>query len=168
MVIQQISAAGWKHAFSGIISDEILDAQIKRKLSNEQIEGLAQRIKSDGRVYIVAINASGKIVGFAAGGTQEWKENIPEDEKKQWQLNALYLDTSVIGDGKTARALVTEFAQRVASAGSNKFIGETLSGSRACKLYGLIGGEKIRESSSENLGNVKETRFEFNVNRFLK
>ena len=77
------------------------------------------------------------------------------------------MDEKVIGDIKFALNLVKEFSKRVKQDGADKFTTGTLTGSRVCKLYELLGGKKIKEFINEKRDNVSETEFEFDVNRFL-
>ena len=52
-------------------------------------------------------------------------------------------------------------------AGATTFTTGTLTGSRVCRLYELLGGKKIKEYINEKRDNVSETVFEFNLNRFI-
>jgi len=162
--VARIQAAGWEHAFRGIFSDDYLNNQIKRKL--ESAEWRAEMYRKGVGINIVAIDKSSKVIGHADGSKQDWQDDIPETEKV-WQLYALYIDPDYIGLGAVALPLVKEFAKRVATAGFDTFIAETVSESRAQKLYEKMGGRKVGEFASESYENLQETRFEFDVKRFL-
>ena len=115
-------------------------------------------IRDKNSVNIVATDQDDNVVG-SIGGTK--------DENGNWALIALYVDEKVIGDIKFALNLVKEFSKRVKQDGADKFITGTITGSRVCKLYELLGGKKIKEFINEKRDNVSETEFEFDVKRFL-
>ena len=156
--IQQIIAVGYRRSFAELHSEEYLENKIQEYLSPARIEKMANVIRDKNSINIVAENADGKVVGSVGG---------MKDENGKYQLIALYVDESVIGDIKFALKLVREFSQRVKQHGANKFTTGTLTGSRVCKLYELLGGKKIKEFINEKRDNVSETEFEFDVNRFI-
>lgn len=157
--IQRISAAGYKRSFAHLHSAEYLELKIQEYLSPTRIEKMANIIRDKNSITIVAENATGEVVGSVCG---------KKDENNNWQLIALYLDENVIGDIKFALTLVKEFSQRIKKLGATKFTTGTLSGSRVCKLYELLGGKKIKEYQNEKRESVWETDFEFDLDRFLK
>lgn len=156
--IQQIIAVGYRRSFAELHTKEYLENKIQEYLSPARIEKMANVIRDKNSINIVAENADGKVVGSVGG---------MKDENGKYQLIALYVDESVIGDIKFALKLVREFSQRVKQNGANKFTTGTLTGSRVCKLYELLGGKKIKEFINEKRDNVSETEFEFDVNRFI-
>lgn len=156
--IQQIIAIGYKRSFAKLHINEYLESKIQEYLSSAKIEKLANVIRDKNSINIVTENADGKIVGFVGG---------IRDKNNDWQLIALYVDESVIGDIKFALSLVKEFSQRVKNNGANKFTTGTLTGSRVYKLYELLGGKKIREFINKKRDSVSETEFEFNVDKFI-
>ena len=156
--IQRIGAMGYKHSFAHLHSPEYLEQKIQEYLSPARIEKMANTIRDKNSTTIVAENADNTVMGFLSGN---------KDKNNHWHLIALYVDESVIGDIKFALSLVKEFSQRVKSSGADKFTTGTLTGSRVCKLYELLGGKKIKEYINEKRDNVSETEFEFDVNRFI-
>lgn len=156
--IQRIIAVGYRRSFAKLHTPEYLENKIKEYLSEARIEKMANIIRDKNSINIVAENADGKVVGSVGG---------MKDENNNWQLIALYVDEQVIGDIKFALTLVKEFSQRVKNHGANKFTTGTLTGSRVCKLYELLGGKKIKEFINEKRDSVSETEFEFDVDRFL-
>ena len=156
--IQQIIAVGYRRSFAELHTKEYLENKIQEYLSPARIEKMANVIRDKNSINIVAENADGELVGSVGG---------MKDENGNYQLIALYVDESVIGDIKFALNLVREFSQRVKQKGVNKFTTGTLTGSRVCKLYELLGGKKIKEFINEKRDNVSETEFEFDVNRFI-
>lgn len=151
--IQQIIATGYRRSFAGLHTPEYLEHKIQEYLSPARIEKMANIIRNENSVNIVAENEDGSVGGMM-------------DENNNWELIALYVDESVIGDTKFALSLVQEFAKHVKDAGANKFTTGTLTGSRVCRLYELLGGKKIKEYINESRDNVSETVFEFDINRF--
>ena len=73
---------------------------------------MANIIRNENSVNIVAENADGDVVGSVGG---------MRDENNNWELIALYVDENVIGDTKFALSLVQEFAKRVKDAGATTF-----------------------------------------------
>jgi hypothetical protein len=55
--------------------------------------------------------------------------------------------------------MVKEFAKRVKDAGSTIFTTGTLTGSRVCRLYELLGGKKIKEYINEKQKTHRLVRF---------
>lgn len=155
--IQKIIAAGYRRSFAGLHSPEYLEQKIQEYLSPARIEKMANIIRNENSVNIVAENADGDVVGSVGG---------MRDENNNWELIALYVDENVIGDTKFALSLVQEFAKRIKDAGATTFTTGTLTGSRVCRLYELLGGKKIKEYINERRDNVSETVFEFDINRF--
>lgn len=156
--IQHIIAAGYKRSFAKLHTPEYLNKKIQEYLSDARIEKMANIIRDTNSINIVATNINGEVMG-SIGGKQ--------DENGVWELIALYVDEQVIGDTKFALNLTKEFAQRIKNTGANKFITQTITGSRVCRLYELLGGKKIKEFINEKRDNVSETIFEFDVNRFV-
>ncbi len=156
--IQRIGAMGYRHSFARLHSAEYLEQKIQEYLSSARIEKMANVIQDKNATTIVAENADNMVIGFLSGS---------KDENNNWQLIALYVDESVIGDIKFALSLVKEFSQRVKNSGADKFTTGTLTGSRVCKLYELLGGKKIKEYINEKRDNVSETEFEFDISRFV-
>lgn len=157
-IIQQIIASGYRKSFAGLHTKEYLENKIQEYLSPARIEKMANIIRDKNSVNIVAENDECKVVGSIGG---------MKDENGDWHLIALYVDEDIIGDIKFALTLVREFAKRVKSDGANKFTTGTLSGSRVCKLYELLGGRKIKEFINEKRDSVTETEFEFDTDRFI-
>lgn len=156
--IQQIIAAGYRRSFAEIHTKKYLEYKIQENLSPAKIEKMANIIRDKNTINIVAENAYGKVVGSVGG---------MKDVNNNWHLIALYVDESVIGNIKFALSLVKEFSQRVKNNGADKFTTGTLTGSRVCKLYELLGGKKIKEFINHKRDNVSETEFEFDVHRFI-
>ena len=156
--IQQIIATGYRRSFAELHTKEYLENKIQEYISPARIEKMANIIRDKNSINIVAENPDGKVVG-SVGGMQ--------DENGNYRLIALYVDEKVIGDIKFALNLVKEFSKRVKQNGADKFTTGTLTGSRVCKLYELLGGKKIKEFINEKRDNVSETEFEFDVNRFI-
>ena len=156
--IQRIGAMGYRRSFAHFHSAEYLEQKIQEYLSTARIEKMANVIRDKNATTIVAENTDNVVIGFLSGN---------KDENNNWQLIALYVDESVIGDIKFALSLVKEFSQRVKNSGADKFTTGTLTGSRVCKLYELLGGKKIKEFINEKRDNVSETKFEFDINRFI-
>ncbi len=156
--IQRIVAAGYKRSFAELHRPEYLNQKIQEYLSDARIEKTANAIRDKDSVNIVATDQNGNVVGSISG---------KKTENGDWYLIALYVDEKVIGDIKFALHLVKEFSQRVKNDGARKFTTGTISGSRVCKLYELLGGKKIKEYINEKRDNVSETEFEFDINRFL-
>ncbi len=156
--IQRIGAMGYRRSFAHLHSAEYLEQKIQEYLSAARIEKMANVIRDKNATTIVAENADNVVIGFLSGN---------KDENNNWQLIALYVDESVIGDIKFALSLVKEFSQRVKNSGADKFTTGTLTNSRVCKLYELLGGKKIKEFINEKRDNVSETEFEFDINRFI-
>ena len=156
--IQNIIAAGYRRSFASLHRPEYLENKIQEYLSDARIEKMANMIRDKNSVNIVATDQDDNVVG-SIGGTK--------DENGNWALIALYVDEKVIGDIKFALNLVKEFSKRVKQDGADKFITGTITGSRVCKLYELLGGKKIKEFINEKRDNVSETEFEFDVKRFL-
>ena len=107
--IQKIIAAGYRRSFAGLHSTEYLEQKIQEYLSPARIEKMANIIRNENSVNIVAENADGDVVGSVGG---------MRDENNNWELIALYVDENVIGDTKFALSLVQEFAKRVKDAGA--------------------------------------------------
>ncbi|MBQ6110602.1 MAG: hypothetical protein IJL05_04435 [Alphaproteobacteria bacterium] len=156
--IQIISAAGYKRSFAGIHSAEYLNKKLAEYLSDSRREKIIKTICDKNQINIVITTQNNTIVGHLWGR---------KDDNNIWQLVALYVDDTVIGDIKFALSLVKEFSKRIKQDGADKFTTGTLTGSRVCKLYELLGGKKIKEFINEKRDNVSETEFEFDVNRFL-
>lgn len=156
--IQQIIAAGYRRSFVKLHTEEYLEKKIQEYLSPAKIEKMANIIRDKNSINIVAENTNGKVVGSVWG---------MKDKNGNYQLIALYVDESVIGNIKFALSLVREFSQRVKNNGADKFTTGTLTGSRVCKLYELLGGKKIKEFINPKRDFVSETEFEFDVNRFI-
>ena len=156
--IQQISAAGYKRSFSGIHSKEYLTKKLTEYLSDERRQKIENTILDKNQINIIAENSDSKIVGHLWGR---------KDENGDWQLVALYADDTVIGDIKFALNLVKEFAKRIKNDGATKFTTGTLTGSRVCRLYELLGGKKINEHINPKRDFVSETDFEFDISRFI-
>jgi len=156
--IQQIIAAGYRRSFAEIHTKEYLEYKIQENLSHAKIEKMANIIRDKNSINIVAENANGEVIGSVGG---------MKDENGNYHLIALYVDESVIGDIKFALRLVKEFSQRIKNNGADKFTTGTLTGSRVCKLYELLGGKKIKEFINPKRDNVSETEFEFDVARFI-
>lgn len=102
--IQKIIAAGYRRSFAGLHSPEYLEQKIQEYLS----PAMANIIRNENSVNIVAENADGDVVGSVGG---------MRDENNNWELIALYVDENVIGDTKFALSLVQEFAKRIKDAG---------------------------------------------------
>ena len=156
--IQHIIAAGYRRSFAELHTPEYLENKIQEYLSPARIEKMANIIRDKNSINIVAENAESEVVGSVGG---------MKDENGDWQLIALYVDERVIGDIKFALSLVKEFSKRVKNYGANKFTTGTLTDSRVCKLYELLGGKKIKEFINQKRDSVSETEFEFDVDRFL-
>lgn len=156
--IQNIIAYGYEHSFAQLHTPEYLNKKIKEYQSPERIEKMANTIRDKNSINIVAENDKGEIVG-SIGGMQ--------DENKKWHLIALYVAKHAIGNTKFALNLVKEFAKRVKADGATKFTTGTLSNSRVCKLYELLGGKKTKEFINPKRDNVSETEFEFDISRFI-
>ena len=155
--IQQIIATGYRRSFAELHTKEYLENKIQEYLSPARIEKMANIIRDKNSINIVAENDN-TVVGFI-GGTH--------NENNNWQLIALYVDETVICDIKFALTLVQEFSKHVKNAGDDKFTTGTLTGSRVCKLYELLGGKKIKEFINKKRDFVSETEFEFDVHRFI-
>ena len=156
--IQNIIAVGYRRSFASLHTPEYLENKIQEYLSPARIEKMANIIRNKDSINIVATDQDDNVVGSIGG---------MKDENGNWELIALYVDEKVIGDIKFALNLVKEFSKRVKQDGADKFTTGTLTGSRVCKLYELLGGKKIKEFINEKRDNVSETEFEFDVNRFL-
>ena len=156
--IQRIIATGYRRSFAGLHGPEYLERKIEEYLSPARIEKMANIIRDKNSINIVAENESGDVVGSVGG---------MKDAGGNWELIALYVDERVIGDTKFALNLVKEFAKRIKSYGAEKFTTGTLTGSRVCKLYELLGGRKVKEYINENRDSVSETEFEFDIARFV-
>ena len=155
--IQQIIATGYRRSFAGLHGPEYLEQKIQEYLSPARIEKMANIIRNENTINIVAENADGVVVGSVGG---------MKDDNNNWELIALYVAENVIGDTKFALSLVHEFAKRVKDDGAKTFTTGTLTGSRVCRLYELLGGKKTKEYINEKRDNVSETVFEFDTNRF--
>ena len=131
--------------------------RFRNTLVQPELKKMANIIRNENSVNIVAENADGDVVGSVGG---------MRDENNNWELIALYVDENVIGDTKFALSLVQEFAKRIKDAGATTFTTGTLTHSRVCRLYELLGGNKIKEYINERRDNVSETVFEFDINRF--
>ncbi|MFQ6744577.1 MAG: hypothetical protein ACLRFN_01180 [Alphaproteobacteria bacterium] len=95
--IQKIIAAGYRRSFAGLHSTEYLEQKIQEYLSPARIEKMANIIRNENSVNIVAENVDGDVVGSVGG---------MRDENNNWELIALYVDENVIGDTKFALSLV--------------------------------------------------------------
>ncbi len=156
--IQKIIAVGYRRSFAALHTPEYLESKIQEYLSDTRIEKMANIIRNKDSINIVATDENGDVVGSIGG---------LKNENGNWELVALYVDEKVMGDIKFALNLVKEFSQRVKNDGADKFTTGTLTGSRVCRLYELLGGKKLKEFINEKRDNVSETEFEFDVNRFL-
>ncbi len=156
--IQQIIAAGYRRSFAEFHTKEYLESKIQEYLSPARIEKMVNTIRDKNSINIVAENTDGEVVG-SVGGTK--------DENGNYYLIALYVDERVIGDIKFALSLVKEFSQRIKNNGADRFTTGTITGSRVCKLYELLGGKRIKEFINHKRDNVSETEFEFDVSRFI-
>lgn len=156
--IQKIIADGYRRSFVEFHTKEYLDNKIQEYLSPARIEKMADMIRDKNSINIVAENSDGVVVGSVGGR---------RDENNNWYLIALYVNDTVIGDIKFALGLVKEFSKRIKKLGAERFTTGTISGSRVCKLYELLGGKKTKEFVNEKRDSVSETEFEFDVNRFI-
>ena len=131
--IQKIIAAGYRRSFAGLHSPEYLEQKIQEYLSPARIEKMANIIRNENSVNIVAENVNDDVVGSVGG---------MRDDNNNWELIALYVDENVIGDTKFALSLVQEFAKRIKETGIQ------------CIYTGHCTGEKQMEILKAELGDV--------------
>ena len=95
--IQKIIAAGYRRSFAGLHSTEYLEQKIQEYLSPARIEKMANIIRNENSVNIVAENAGGDVVGSVGGMRNEnnnW-ELIEEICKKTAFNNEIWYATNI-------------------------------------------------------------------------
>jgi GNAT superfamily N-acetyltransferase len=139
--IAHVHVATWRTTYQGIVPESVL-----ANLSEERRAEMWSRAIDDparaGFVY-VAKNATGRVIGFAAGGPERDGDPIYTGE-----LYAIYLLSEHQGSG-IGRQLMRHVAMRLIATGHASMLLWVLAENPACRFYAVLGGQPVREKTVE-------------------
>jgi ribosomal protein S18 acetylase RimI-like enzyme len=133
--IARVHVDSWRSTYRGIVPDEVLD-----NLSYAQREEMWGRIFQNhlpGSTFLVAVDETGRIVGFADAGPSRESELDSE-------LYAIYLLEEAQGQG-IGRRLFEEIMRRLRRAGFKSMTLWVLEDNPARRFYERMGGRQARE-----------------------
>jgi GNAT superfamily N-acetyltransferase len=130
--IASIHVRGWRHAYPGLVPDELLaslDVVQKRTLW----EGVLAGNGPDRGATLVSVDDEGDVMGFAQVGASQG------DDADLAVLYGLYLEPAAIGTG-VGRVLLAEATERMRAAGFTRACLDVLPGNeRARHVYEAAG-----------------------------
>ena len=157
----------WIYTYKGVVPDEVLLARTSLSNFNDSVkrweESLRKAATDAAKVYRVAEDENGEVVGFTCGGTLDTPELKTDKE-----LAGLYVHPAVHSSG-AGKALMFEFARLMKAQGAATFGVGCLTGNKiGMGFYKHMGGKPVFEIPCERLGGVPETYFEYDISEFLK
>jgi GNAT superfamily N-acetyltransferase len=143
--IKEIQARGWKFAYTGILSPELIESKTNPTAIEESAKKWAKTIESpaEHEIYFVA-EEDGRAVGFASGGNPREKDTGFDRE-----LACLYVDppsAQSAGFHKRGigRELMFEFARTMMEQGAENFGVICLSlNKNGMEFYEHVGGRRL-------------------------
>ncbi len=145
--------------YRGVMSDELLNQMATPEYLEVSTEKFKNRIEDQNNVSLVAVDSSGRILGFVYGG----KSN--EQLKTDCELHALYVRPSAQSSG-IGRELMMQFAKQMKIRGAKTFGLGCLTANKSYKFYERMGGKPILETISSR-ENLPETYFEYSIEKLI-
>lgn len=151
--IARVQVDTWRSTYRGIVPQDFLDT-----MDVEEREKRLRRFQSErpALAYFVAVEESGQVVGFAAGGPE--RDDFPGHPG---ELYAIYIlpEFQALGLG---RSLVRAVFERLEAAGLRPAVIWVLAENPACAFYRRLGGIQAGEKWIEIGGKrLKEIGFSF-------
>lgn len=138
LAIARVQVTSWHETYTGIVPQEYLN----QLGIEERGSRWTERVLDMANVILVAEDEVG-VFGFAAGGA-----TIHPAEDYDGELVGLYLLRSHHREGM-GRALVREFARRLALRGFKSMVVWALKENPACGFYERMGGVRVGEQTIE-------------------
>jgi GNAT superfamily N-acetyltransferase len=148
MVIREVNAADiagiakvqvdtWRSAYSGIVAQKYLNG-----MSYKQTEDLMAGLFAEGDKFCyLAEDASGKVIGFVAGGKER-----TDNPTYKGELYAVYVLDQYQRSG-TGRLLFLTAARRLRIMGFNSMLVWVLAASPYRRFYAKLGGKELTVST---------------------
>ena len=144
--IAEVQVATWRTTYRGMLPDDLLDNLSVDEREPRWLELLA----TAGEVMLVACDAEGTVVGFAAGGAERTGQLGCDGE-----LRAIYLVESVQRQG-LGTLLVRRLVQELRSRGFTSMALWVLTENPFRKFYDALGGKVIAEREHERGGQMTQ------------
>jgi len=144
--IAEVQVATWRTTYRGMLPDDLLDNLSVDEREPRWLELLA----TAGEVMLVACDAGGTVVGFAAGGAERTGQLGCDGE-----LRAIYLVESVQRQG-LGTLLVRRLVQELRSRGFTSMALWVLTENPFRKFYDALGGKVIAEREHERGGQMTQ------------
>lgn len=135
--IARVHVESWRTTYRGIVAADYLAGLSLEARQTMWAEAL--RNPARGTCRFVAEDASGGVIGFAAGGPV--RDGVPTYEG---ELYAIYLLEGWQGQG-IGRMLAAAVAERLAGSGLRSLLIWVLAGNPARGFYEALGGQKVLE-----------------------
>lgn len=158
-----IKNIAWNCAYKGIMSDAFLFSRTCASAMKSTIEKWENSIRGadDSKVFLVAEDGNGEIIGFAFGG-DIGNQRLKTDK----DLHAIYVHPAAHGTG-AGKALMLEFARRMKAQGAKTLGVGCLSANKSMGFYKRMGGKFLFEMNNPHFENILETFLEYNIEELL-
>lgn len=134
--IAYVHVESWRTTYKGLVLDDYL-AQLTYE-PHEQIWTRALSNSQHPQIIFVALDSSGRIVGFIAGGAEREGDPVYRGE-----LYAIYLLTETQGHG-LGRRLALALVEKLIQAGYSTMLVWVLTTNPAARFYEALGGQHLR------------------------
>ncbi len=158
-----IKNIAWVYAYKGIMSNAFLFRRTHEKAMKSTIAKSIESLNNTAgnKIFLVAENNDGEIVGFGFGG-DVCQPMLSTDK----ELHALYVHPATHGQG-AGKALLLEFAHRMQLQGAKSFCVGCLSDNKSLNFYKHLGGKIVFESNNPHFENLSETFLEYQIAALL-